>query len=110
MLSRYTRPPNIEVSQLTICSKTHNEIWTSMLKKGKSSAGAVQGTVSSTTAHGVLPQYSGHATLALTPTIANKTSLPRAHNSKAVEVESRAIEGENRPPRNDCPPNVRPST
>jgi hypothetical protein len=69
-----------------------------MLKKGKSSAGAAQGAVSSTTAHGVLPQYSGHATAALTPTIANKAAVPRSHNVKTANAEAEHITGENRPP------------
>lgn len=75
-----------------------------MLKKGKSSAGAVQGTISSTTAHGVLPQYSGHATAALTPTVANKSAIRRAHNNKVIEVEVAPTEGENRPPGHDARP------
>lgn len=75
-----------------------------MLKKGKSSAGAVQGSVSSTTAHGVLPQYSGHATAALTPTIANKVAIQRLHNVKVAEVEAGLIKGENRRPENASSP------
>ena len=48
-----------------------------MLRKGKSSANAVPGTVSSTTVQGVLPNYAGHATAYLTPTLANTTVSPR---------------------------------
>ena len=55
-----------------------------MLKKGKSSAGAVLGAVSATTAQGVLPQYAGHATASLTPTIANnRGASPRANLAKS---------------------------
>jgi hypothetical protein len=81
-------------------SKTHNEVWASIRKKGNAGAGAAPGAVTSMTARGVLPQYSGYATAALTPTIANKTSYPRSHMGKPGDAEtaSRGKEGENRPP------------
>lgn len=74
-------------------SKTHNDLWSSMLKKGKSSAGAVPGTVSSMTAQGVLPHYAGYATAALTPTIANKTASPRRSLAKANDVGDLKVNG-----------------
>lgn len=66
-------------------SKNPNEIWQSMLKKGKSSSAAVPGTVSSMTARGVLPNYTGHATASLTPTIANTTVSPKGNSRKPGE-------------------------
>ncbi|KIE02584.1 hypothetical protein MAJ_01618, partial [Metarhizium majus ARSEF 297] len=62
--------------------KTRNEIWHSMWKRSKSSATAVPGTVSSMTARGVLPNYAGHATASLTPTIANASTSPKGASSK----------------------------
>ncbi|KAF4507134.1 hypothetical protein G6O67_005802 [Ophiocordyceps sinensis] len=59
-------------------SKNSNEIWQSMLRRGKSSGAAVPGTVSSMTAQGVLPNYAGHATASLTPAFANTTISPKA--------------------------------
>ncbi|CAG7554840.1 unnamed protein product [Fusarium equiseti] len=50
-------------------SKYPSDIWSTMRKKGKTSANAVAGQVSPMTAQGVLPHYSGHATASLTPTI-----------------------------------------
>ena len=87
-------------------SKNSNEIWQSMLKKGKSSSAAIPGTVSSMTARGVLPNYTGHATASLTPTIANTTVSPKGGDSRkpresgnggsaSSDVEMRL---ENRPP------------
>jgi hypothetical protein len=65
--------------------RTRNDIWNTMLNRGKSSANAVPGTVSSMTAHGVLPHYGGHATASLTPAIANRTSSPKDTTIKATE-------------------------
>ncbi|PNY26406.1 Uncharacterized protein TCAP_03663 [Tolypocladium capitatum] len=86
-------------------SKNPNEIWQSMLKKGKSSSAAVPGTVSSMTARGVLPNYTGHATASLTPTIANTTVSPKGNSRKPGESGdggSASPDGEtkleNRPP------------
>jgi hypothetical protein len=59
-----------------------------MMKRGTSSGNVVPGTVSSTTAQGVLPHYSGHATASLAPTATNTNSAP-----SAVERQI-----ENRPP------------
>ncbi|CAH0041477.1 unnamed protein product [Clonostachys solani] len=67
-------------------AKTHNRIWSSMLNKGNSSAGAVPGAVSTTTAQGVLPQYAGHATASLTPTIANNRASSRTNMAKSNDA------------------------
>ncbi|KAM4059225.1 hypothetical protein HRG_007914 [Hirsutella rhossiliensis] len=86
-------------------SKNSNEIWQSMLKKGKSSSAAVPGTVSSMTAQGVLPNYAGHATASLTPAFANTSISPKASSYKpgdSGDVGSTGQEEEkkveNRPP------------
>lgn len=42
-----------------------------MLRKGSTSGTAVPSTVSSTTATGYLPQYSGHAAASLSPAFTN---------------------------------------
>lgn len=54
-----------------------------MMKRGTSSSNAIPGTVSSTTAQGVLPHYSGHATASLTPTATNISSSPREQAIKS---------------------------
>ncbi|XWW97760.1 hypothetical protein V2A60_005747 [Cordyceps javanica] len=88
-------------------TKSRNEIWQSMLNKGKSSGQLVPSTISSATAQGVLPQYRGHATAYLTPTIANTSTsaLSAMVNGKAVEngdlthVKSpEPVQAENMPP------------
>ncbi|KAK5997286.1 hypothetical protein PT974_02641 [Cladobotryum mycophilum] len=86
-------------------TKTHNEIWQSMLRRGTSSANAIQGTVSSMTAQGVLPQYAGHATASLTPAITNtsvspRSSAARSGNNRETGSANPAAEKqvENRPP------------
>ncbi|KAH0498576.1 hypothetical protein TgHK011_005826 [Trichoderma gracile] len=80
-------------------------IWHDMMKRGTSSSNAVPGTISSTTAQGVLPHYSGHATASLAPTATNISSSPREQAIKsgtpndsgsAGPVTERQIE--NRPP------------
>lgn len=58
-----------------------------MLKKGPTSANAVPGAVSSTTAQGVLPHYAGHATASLTPTITNKSVSPQSVPSKRCDQD-----------------------
>ncbi|KAF4993288.1 hypothetical protein FGRMN_6555 [Fusarium graminum] len=50
-------------------SKYPSDIWSTMRKKGKTSANVIAGQVSPMTAQGVLPHYSGHATASLTPAI-----------------------------------------
>ncbi|KAI9158645.1 hypothetical protein HJFPF1_06643 [Paramyrothecium foliicola] len=90
-------------SMSRVRTKTHNEIWQSVLKKGKSSANAAPGAVSSTTVQGVLPHYAGHATASLTPTIANTSS--RTIRNKGGEINNEDTthptmdkRGENLPP------------
>lgn len=76
-----------------------------MLKKGKSSANAVPVTISSTTAQGVLPNYAGHATASLTPTMVNSSSSPRGSATKPGDTGDAGLTspvaektGENRHP------------
>lgn len=78
-----------------------------MLNKGKSSGQAVPSTISSATAQGVLPQYQGHATAYLTPTIANTSMPARSPNGSGKTVENgdltslkspEAVQTENMPP------------
>ncbi|RDA91687.1 hypothetical protein CP533_2336 [Ophiocordyceps camponoti-saundersi (nom. inval.)] len=91
-------------------SKTPNDIWQSMLRKGKSSGAAIPGTVSSMTAQGVLPNYAGHATASLTPAIANTSVSPQRGSSRkpagsgdagsAASLDEEKVE--NRPPTGNC--------
>lgn len=72
-----------------------------MLRKGKSSANAVPGTVSSTTVQGVLPNYTGHATAYLTPTLANTAASPRPSPKTGETVDMMTFapdKEENMPP------------
>lgn len=48
-----------------------------MLKKAPASANAAPSTLTSTTVQGLLPNYAGHATASLAPTITNRTTSPR---------------------------------
>ena len=84
-----SRNPSPLVSEpLTLLSRSNpNEIWQSMLKKGKSSSAAIPGTVSSMTARGVLPNYTGHATASLTPAIASTTISPKGSFTKPGEPD-----------------------
>jgi len=75
---------NLE-TDLAFRAKNSHEILTTMFKKGKSSGTAVPGTVSSTTARGVLPHYAGHATASLTPAIANTPTGRKEPGRKATE-------------------------
>lgn len=85
-----------------------NDLLQSMLKKGSPSSNALPGKVTSTTAHGLLPQYGGHAAASLTPTIAN-TASSRGSTTKSSEQEDKNgvisafadTRGENRPPVDD---------
>ncbi|KAL7810968.1 hypothetical protein V8C44DRAFT_365222 [Trichoderma aethiopicum] len=80
-------------------------IWHDMMKRGTSSSNAVPGTISSTTAQGVLPHYSGHATASLAPTATNISSSPREQATKSGTPNDSGSVGpvaerqiENRPP------------
>ncbi|KAI8673441.1 hypothetical protein NCS55_00664300 [Fusarium keratoplasticum] len=93
------------VMERSASTKHSNEIWSSMRRRGKTSANAVAGQVSPMTAQGVLPHYSGHATASLTPAIANTTSNSRGAGAKLGETytipsTNTAAEkrGENKPP------------
>ncbi|KFA79013.1 hypothetical protein S40288_00589 [Stachybotrys chartarum IBT 40288] len=72
-------------------TKTHNNIWQSVLKKGKTSSNLAPGTVSSMTAQGVLPHYSGHATASLTPTIANTAASTRGTTVKHSDMGNEGV-------------------
>ncbi|TFB04041.1 hypothetical protein CCMA1212_003399 [Trichoderma ghanense] len=80
-------------------------IWHDMMKRGTSSSNAVPGTISSTTAQGVLPHYGGHATASLAPTATNINSSPREQAPKSGTPNDSGSVGpvaerqiENRPP------------
>ncbi|WAO89183.1 Hypothetical protein NCS54_00656600 [Fusarium falciforme] len=95
------------VMERSASTKHSNEIWSSMRRRGKTSANAVAGQVSPMTAQGVLPHYSGHATASLTPAIANTTSNSRGAGAKlgdtyTIPSTNTAAEkrGENKPPTN----------
>ncbi|KPM39336.1 hypothetical protein AK830_g7252 [Neonectria ditissima] len=79
-----------------------NTILSNMLKKGKTSAVVAPGKVSPTTAHGLIPNYAGHATASLAPTIANTAGTSRAQYVKGGEVNNvgadPAKRAENLPP------------
>ncbi|KAG6037175.1 hypothetical protein E4U41_005284 [Claviceps citrina] len=67
---------------MTASGKSRHDVWQRVWKRNKTSATAVPGTVSSTTARGVLPNYAGHATASLTPNIANASISPKGSSSK----------------------------
>lgn len=76
-----------------------------MLGKSRTSAEAVPSTVSSTTVHGVLPHYGGHATASLVPAMTRPPAKTRASERKTLEptegqlsFASTATLGENRHP------------
>ncbi len=76
-----------------------------MLNKGKSSGQLVPSTISSATAQGVLPQYRGHATAYLTPTMANTSARSATANGKPAEngdlIQLKSpenVQAENMPP------------
>lgn len=75
-----------------------------MIRRGKTSAHVAPGKVSSTTAQGVLPNYAGHATASLVPTIANAANSPRGRPTKLADNGMRRTsptgekQRENRPP------------
>ncbi|KAM0235418.1 hypothetical protein ACHAPO_005704 [Fusarium lateritium] len=86
----------------TVSSKYASDIWSTMRKKGKTSANVIASQVSPMTAQGVLPHYSGHATASLTPTI---TANPRGHAARQGDMNPSSTahttlggREENRPP------------
>ncbi|EKJ70016.1 hypothetical protein NXS19_010488 [Fusarium pseudograminearum] len=86
------------VKDRAVSSKYPSDIWSTMRKKGKTSANVVAGQVSPMTAQGVLPHYSGHATASLTPTI---TTNSRGHAVRQGDMNPPPTLGrreENRPP------------
>ncbi|XDG03242.1 hypothetical protein ABKA04_002857 [Annulohypoxylon sp. FPYF3050] len=86
-------------------SRSGNELWHTMLKKGSTSGAALPSAVSSTTATAYLPQYHGHAAASLGPTISNANGhAPQASpdGSKTADRASSHLSaekvGENRRP------------
>ena len=80
-----------------------------MLRNGMTSSGVVTGTISSTTAQGVLPQYAGHAAASLSPaisTLKGPSTQDAQSEHKAGSVDNQHQQGnltdvleENQPPR-----------
>ncbi|KAM5345750.1 hypothetical protein ACJ41O_011611 [Fusarium nematophilum] len=86
-----------------VSTKHPNDIWSTMRRKGKTSADVVAGKVSPMTAQGVLPHYAGHASASLSPAIANTSVNPRGAKhgeTSGMPSANTAMEkqGENRPP------------
>ncbi|KAI1460908.1 hypothetical protein F4805DRAFT_478000 [Annulohypoxylon moriforme] len=86
-------------------SRSGNELWHTMLKRGSASGTALPSAVSSTTATGYLPQYHGHAAASLGPTISNangSTTQTSPEGSKTADRASSHLSaekvGENRRP------------
>lgn len=94
------------MQQLIFCSsRSGNELWHTMLKRGSTSGAALPSAVSSTTATAYLPQYHGHAAASLGPTISNANGpAPQAspEGSKTADRASSHLSaekvGENRRP------------
>ncbi|KAK8086360.1 hypothetical protein PG994_001334 [Apiospora phragmitis] len=84
-------------------TKSSNDLWHSMLKKGTASGVAVPRTVSSTTATGYVPTLSSHGTASLAPAFVNANG--HAMRSLLGKAEQDPIGmpadkvGENRPPQ-----------
>ncbi|KAI2468279.1 hypothetical protein F4781DRAFT_422774 [Annulohypoxylon bovei var. microspora] len=86
-------------------SRSGNEFWQTMLKRGSTSGAALPSAVSSTTATGYLPQYHGHAAASLGPTISNtngSANQASPEGSKIADHDSSNLSaekvGENRRP------------
>ncbi|KUI67279.1 hypothetical protein VM1G_03198 [Cytospora mali] len=83
-----------------------SKLWQSMLKRGLTNSDVLPSAVSSTTAQGYLPQFTGHATASLSPTISGTIGSPsRGSPAKDAEVNSTGTStfmapktGENAPP------------
>ncbi|KAH7040716.1 uncharacterized protein B0I36DRAFT_379633 [Microdochium trichocladiopsis] len=85
-------------------NRSTNDLWHSMMRNGSTGGNVTPGTITSATAKGYLPQYSGHASASLMPSVPNVSPLgPSSSGDKPVESEipDSAFErtGEN------CPPN-----
>lgn len=57
-----------------------------MFKRGLTSSEVLPSTVSSTTAQGFLPHFSGHAAASLSPTLAGKANSPRESPVKGSDI------------------------
>lgn len=57
-----------------------------MFKRGLTSSDVLPSTVSSTTAQGFLPHFSGHAAASLSPTLAGKTNSPQKSPVKGGDI------------------------
>ncbi|KAJ2980260.1 hypothetical protein NUW58_g6993 [Xylaria curta] len=89
--------------------KSGHDLWQTMLKKGSTSGNVLPGAISSTTAMGYLPQYTGNAIASLGPTISNSSAarVPPNADDKLIELDGPRVAmekiGEN------CPPSSAPS-
>ena len=76
-----------------------------MLKKAPASANAIPSTLTSTTVQGLLPNYAGHATASLAPTITNRSTSPRkiAQVTDGLDSKRSGLVSQRRGEEN-CPP------
>lgn len=75
-------------SDLTVlqCS---SKLWQTMFKRGLTSSDVLPSTVSSTTAQGFLPQFTGNAAASLSPTLSGNANSPtRESPSKGTDIAS----------------------
>jgi hypothetical protein len=82
-----------------------------MLKKGSTSGSAVPSAVSSTTATGYLPQYSGNAAALLSPAVANVSGSQVRTSSGGKGSEQDTTTQQQQAGKNvkNCPPRELPS-
>ncbi|KAI1330563.1 hypothetical protein F5Y16DRAFT_424985 [Xylariaceae sp. FL0255] len=91
-------------------AKSGSDLWQTMLKKGSTSGNVLPGAVSSTTAKGYLPQYSGNAIASLGPTISNGSPArgsPNPDDNK--QCDSDRLTPPTTKMRENCPPSSAPS-
>lgn len=53
-----------------------SKLWQNMFKRGLTSSDVLPSAVSSTTAHGLIPQLTGHAAASLSPTLTGNITSP----------------------------------
>ncbi|KAJ4408428.1 hypothetical protein N0V82_009693 [Gnomoniopsis sp. IMI 355080] len=63
------------------------KLWQNMFKRGLTSSDVLPSTISSTTVHGVLPQFNGHAAASLSPSLTGSVTSPsRSTPSKDTDI------------------------
>ncbi|CAN8103415.1 unnamed protein product [Discula destructiva] len=88
-------------------NSTASKLWHNMFKRGLTSSDVLPSTVSSTTAQGFLPHFTGHAVASLSPTLNGPHSPSRESPTKGTDITCKGTSTfMMQKAAENCPPNT----